>query len=150
MEISRYDWPAKNRTIASCGMTRKSDHSPRVAKQFLSETPDGEQDSVEESLRSGWTAGNVNVHMQDLVDASKRRIVLAEDTATDAAGANGHHDSRFRHSLVGLQQGKLHVSGDRTGDQEHVGMTRRCHELNSEAFNVMDWVVQGDDLHFAS
>src|SRR5258708_18560329 len=130
-------------------MTRESDHCPRAAKQFLFETADSKKNSVEESLRPRWTSRNVNVHMQDLADASKRRVVLAEDTATDAAGANGHHDSRFWHSLVGLQQGKLHVPGDGTGHQEHIGMTRRCDELNSEAFNVMDWVVQGDDFHLA-
>src|SRR6266849_3329053 len=150
MEISRYDWPPKKRTIASCGMTRKSDHSPPVAKQFFSKTPNSEQDSVEEGLWSGRTSRNVNVDGYDVVDSSEGGIILAKDAAAYATGANGHHDSRFRHSLVGLQQGKLHVPGDGTGDQEHVGVTRRCHELNSEAFDVMDRIVERDDFHFAS
>src|SRR6266851_10520358 len=70
--------------------------------QLLTEPPDSEQDSVEESLRPGRTSRNVDVHGQDLVNASKRRLVLAEDTAADATSADRDHDLWFWHSLVGL------------------------------------------------
>src|SRR5216684_8175014 len=121
-----------------------------LVRQVLSEPPDSEQDSVDESLRPGRTSRNVNVHGQDLVNASKRRVVLAEDTAADAACANRDDYLRLWHRSIRLQQRQLHVPGDRTGDQEHVGVTRRCHKLNSEAFDVMDRIVEGDNLHFAS
>ena len=118
--------------------------------QSFSQPPDGEQDSVEKSLWPGWTARNINVHGQDLVDASKRRIVLAEDAATDAAGANRDDYLRFGHRSIRLQQRKLHVPGDWTGYQEHIGVTRRCDEMNAEPFDIIDRIVQGDDLQFAS
>ena len=57
---------------------------------------------MEESLRPGWTSGNVNVDGHDVVDASKRGVVLAKDAATDTAGTNRDHDFRFRHSLIGF------------------------------------------------
>src|SRR6266851_9265252 len=118
--------------------------------QLLAEPPNSEQDSVEESLRSGRTSRNVNVDGYDVGNASKRRVVLAEDTAADSASADRDDRLRLWHRPISLQQGQLHVPGDRTGDQEHVGVTRRCHELNSEAFDVMDRIVERDDFHFAS
>ena len=105
---------------------------------------------MEQGLWPWWTSRNVNVDGHNVVDASKRGVVLAKDAATDAAGANRDHDLGFWHSLVGLQQGQLHVPADWPGDQEHVGVTRRGHELNSEAFDVMDRIVERDNLHFAS
>src|SRR5713101_7758578 len=105
---------------------------------------------MEECLRPRGTAGNVNVDGQNLVNASKRRVVLTEDTAADAAGTDRDDYLRLWHRSIRLQQGQLHVPGDRTGYQEHVGVTRRCHELNSEAFDVMDRIVERDNLHFAS
>ena len=105
---------------------------------------------MEESLWPGWTSGNVNVDGHDVVDASQRGVVLAKDAATDAAGANRDDDFRFRHSLIGFQQGQFHIPGDRPGDQEHIGVTRRGNELNAEAFEVVDRIVQGNDFQFAS
>jgi len=105
---------------------------------------------VEESLWPGRTSRNVNIYGYDVVDASKRRVVRAEDTAADAASADCDDYLRLRHRSKRLQQGQLHVPGDRTGYQEHVGVTRRCHELNSEAFDVMYRIVERDNFHFAS
>src|SRR5260370_30998349 len=74
-----------------------------LVRQLLSEPPDSEQDSVEESLRPGRTSRNVNVHGQDLVNASKRRVVLAEDTAADATCANRDDYLRLWHRSIRLQ-----------------------------------------------
>src|SRR5713226_4886215 len=121
-----------------------------LVRQLLSESPDSEQDSVDESLWPGRTSRNVNVHGQDLVDASKRRVVLAEDTAADAASTDRDDYLRLWHRSIRLQQGQLHIPGNGSGDQEQVGVTRRCPELNSVAFYVMDRIVERDDLHVAS
>src|SRR6266566_1874872 len=87
-----------------------------LVRQLLSEPPDSEQDSVEESLRPGRTSRNVNVHGQDLINASKRRVVFAEDAAADATGADCDDYLWLWHRSMRLQQGQLHVPGDRTGD----------------------------------
>ena len=105
---------------------------------------------MQKSLWPGWTSGNVDIHRQHLVDASQRSVVLAKDATTDAARAYRNDYLGFRHRPMRLQQRKFHVPRDRTGDQEHVGMTRRGHELDSEAFDVVDRIVQRDNLQFAS
>ena len=105
---------------------------------------------MKQGLRPRWTPRNVNVHRHNLVDTSKRGVVLAEDASAYSAGTNRDHDSRFWHGLVGLQEGKLHIPGNWAGDQEHIGVTRRCNDVNAEAFKVVDRIVQGHDFEFAS
>jgi len=105
---------------------------------------------MQESLWPGWTSGNVNIHRKYLVDAAQRRVVFAEYAATDAAGANRDDYLGLRHRLMRLQKRELHIPRYRTGDQEHVGMTRRGNELDSEAFDVVDRIVQSDNLQFTS
>ena len=131
-------------------LNRNSGSTRALVVQFFFQTSDSEQDSVEESLWPGWTSWNINVDGHDVVDAPQRGVVLAKDTATDAAGTNRNHDFRFWHSLVGFQQGQLHIPGDRPGDQEHVGVPRRGDKLNAEAFQVVDRIVQGNDFEFTS
>ncbi len=45
-----------------------------------------------------------------------------------------------------FQKRQFHVARDRTGNQQHVGVTWRGDEVNSEAFNIVDRIVQGDNL----
>ena len=105
---------------------------------------------MQKSLWPGWTSRNINIHRKYLVDAPQRRIVHAEDAATDAASSYRDDYLGFRHRPMRLQQRKFHVPRDGTGDQKHVGMTRRRNELDSEAFDVVDRIVQSDNLQFAS
>ena len=105
---------------------------------------------MQEGLRPGRTSRSVNIHRKHLVNATQRRVVLAENTTANAAGAHGDHHFGFRHRPIRFQKRELHVAGDRPGHQEHIGMTRRCDEVNAEAFDIIDRIVQGDDLQFAS
>ena len=105
---------------------------------------------MQKSLGPGWTARNVNVHWKHMIDASNRRVVHTEDAAANTASAYRDDYLRFRHRPMRLQQRQFHVPRDGTGNQEHVGMTRRGDELDSEAFDVVDRIVQGDNLQFAT
>ena len=105
---------------------------------------------MQKSLWPGWTSRNKNIHRKYLVDAPQRRVVLAEYATTDAASAYRDDYLGLRHRPIRLQERKFHVASDRPGDQEHVGMTRRGNELDSEAFDVVDRIVQSDNLQFAS
>src|SRR5260370_3105405 len=105
---------------------------------------------MQQSLWPGRTSWNVNIHWEHLVDASNRRVVLAEDAATDSASAHRDDYFGFRHRPIRFQKREFHVAGDRPSHQEHVGMTRRGDELNSEAFDVMDRIIHGDNLQLAS
>jgi hypothetical protein len=121
-----------------------------VVVQSFSQTSDGEEDSMKKSLWPRWTTRNVNIHRKYFIDASKRRIVHAEDTATDSASANRDDYLWFRHRPIRLQKRELHIPRYRASDEEHVGMTRRGNELDSETFDVVDRIVQSDNLQFAS
>src|SRR5208337_1027659 len=121
-----------------------------VIVQSFRQTSDRKQDSMQKSLWPGWTTRNVNIHRKNLVDACNRRVVRAKDAAANTASAYRDHYLGFRHRPMRLQQRKFHVARDRTGDQEHVGMTRRGNELDSEAFDVVNRIVQCNDLQFAT
>ncbi len=49
-----------------------------------------------------------------------------------------------------LRKREFHIARDRTGDQQHVGMARRGDEVNAEALDVVDRVVQRNDLLLTS
>ena len=118
--------------------------------QPCSESPDSEENAVEESLRSRRTSRNVHVDGYNVVDTTQRGVIFAKDAATDAAGANGDDDSRLWHGLVGFRQCQLHIPGHRTSHKEHVGVTRRSNKMNAEALKVVNRIIQGDDFEFAS
>jgi len=105
---------------------------------------------MQKSLWPGWTSRNIDIHRKYLVDAPQRRIVNAEDAATDAASSYRDDDLGLCHRPIRLQQREFHVPRDGSGDQKHVGMTRRGDELDSEAFDVVDRIVQSENLQFAS
>ena len=56
--------------------------------------------------------------------------------AGDRAGADGDHELRRRHGVVGLLQREAHVLGHRAGDEQPVGVARRGDELDAEAAEV--------------
>src|SRR5713101_2838155 len=119
-------------------------------RRSMRPSSDRKQDAVQEGVRIGRAAGDVNVHGKDRVHAAPGRVVLAEDAAAAAARAHGHHQARFGHGGVSLAQGQFHVTGDRPGDEQHVGVTGRGDEVDAEAFEVIDRAVQSDNLNFAA
>src|SRR5260370_29894475 len=159
---NRSVWAALSGSWSSLLAYRETPGTPRQAKfrccvstravvvKAFRQTSDREEDSMQESLWPGWTAGNVNIHWKCLVDTSKRRVVHAKDAATDAASAHCDNYFGFRHRLMCLQKRALHVPRYRAGDQAHVCMTRGGNELDSEALDIVDRIVQSDDLQFAS
>ena len=105
---------------------------------------------MQKSLWPGWASRNINIRRKYLIDTSKRGVVHAEDAATYAASAYRDDYLGVRHCLMRLQKREFHIPRYRAGDQEHVSMTRRGNELHSEAFDVVDRIVQSDNLQFAS
>src|SRR5258708_36774407 len=88
----------------------------------FSQTSDRKEDSMQQSLWPGRTSWNVNIHWEHLVDASNRRVVLAEDAATDSASAHRDDYFGFRHRPIRFQNREFHVAGARPMHQDHAGM----------------------------
>jgi len=88
------------------------------------------------------TAGDVQVDRKHRVGPVVDLGASFEGPSVDGAGPDGDHDLGIRDRLVGLLQGKFHVLRDGSGNHEPVGMPGRCDELDAEAGEVEDDVVQ--------
>src|SRR5271157_4332776 len=73
-----------------------------VVVEPFRQTSDRKEDAMQKSLWPGWTSRNINSHRKYLVDAPQRRVVLAEDAATDSASANRDDYLGFRHRPMRL------------------------------------------------
>ena len=82
------------------------------------------------------TAGDEEIDRHDRRGAVVHLGVADERPAGDRAGADGDHDLRRRHGVVGLLQRQFHVLRHRAGDEQPVGVARRGHELDAEAAEI--------------
>src|SRR6266404_5289904 len=105
---------------------------------------------MEESLWSGRASRDIDIYRQNFLDPPEGGIILAENAAADAASSNCDDDLGFGRGAERLEQSQFHVPGHRSGNQKHVCMTRRRHEVNAETLDVIDRIVQSDDLELAS
>jgi len=98
----------------------------------------------------GRAAGDVQIHRDDGVGAVVLLGVADVGTAGDGAGADRDDDAGLGDGLVGLLQGDAHVLGDRAGDEQAVGVTRRGDHLDAEAGEVEDHRPQHVDVRLAA
>jgi hypothetical protein len=66
-------------------------------------------------------------------------------------GAVPHRYNQLRSGscLVGFEQRYFHVPRHRTGDEEHVGVARRGHEVNAETLAVVHRACKAADFNLA-
>src|SRR5258708_3498557 len=94
------------------------------------------QDGVEKGFRPGRTAGNVNVHGDDLVAALHDGVII-ENAAGGRARAHGNDPLRFGHLIVQLANNRSHFLREAARDDNQVGLARRRTEyLRAETRNV--------------
>ena len=76
---------------------------------------------------------------------------LADEYAAVArAIAHRNHPLRIGRSSVGALERFAHVRGDRSRDEQHVGVARRGHEAQAETLQVVEDVVERMDLELAA
>src|SRR5690348_15000409 len=121
-----------------------------MAAPLRCEPVDGQQDAMQQRFRAWRASRDVDVHGNYLIHSAEGRVIDAEDTAADAAGADSNDDLRLRSGIVGFPQSQLHVARNGAGDEQHVGMARRSHEMDTKALDVVHGIVEGIDLQFAS
>ena len=132
------------------GITSETPYVVSYGSGLAVHSSDGQENAVEQRMRIGRTTGNIDIHRQHLIDSAKGSIVLAKNAAAAPACAHGYYQSRLRHGVVGLSQGQFHIARDRTGDQQHVSMSRRGHEMDTETFDVINGAVEAGNLHLAA
>src|SRR5574337_1349638 len=109
-----------------------------------------QHDPVDQLLRPGWTARNIDIYRNDLVHALNDGIGV-EDSAAGSTCAHGDHPLWLRHLIVDPSQDRGHLAAHAAGHNHQVGLTwlppkdlspesgkietrsARCHHLNSTA-----------------
>ena len=105
-------------------------HSPLTTNL---KPPDNFQQGVEYSQRVRRAAGDEDIHGHGRGRAVVRFGMVGINAAGNRTCSYGDHDFRRGHGLIGFFQGKPHVFGDRSGNQQPVGVARRSDELDAKA-----------------
>ena len=94
-------------------------------------------------------SGNEEVDWKEMVSAIENFRPISIRTTGDRACADCNHNLWIGHGLICLLERDPHIAGNRTGNQETVRMTRRCHELDPEASQVKHDGIQDVNVRFA-
>jgi hypothetical protein len=73
-----------------------------------------------------------------------------EDAAIESAIANRDDPFRVGRGRPGPMQRFAHIGRDGAGHQQHIGMTRRGDEAQTEPLDVVERVVERVDFEFAA
>ena len=141
--------PHTGRWARSCGRARSPDHALQKATQQLGGAA-GQPLSASISASRPFTISSGGGGQPGTCRSTGRMSASGpttagrarEDAAIGRAVAQRHDPFGLGRGVVGPQQRLAHVPGDRTGDQQHVGMTRRGHEFQAEALDVVDRIVE--------
>ena len=85
-----------------------------------------------------------------LRDPSYHRIAAGKAPSIPGAISDGDDPFRVGGRMIGALQRVAHVLRDRSGYHQHIGMTRRRNEPETEALDVVVGIVQRVDFKFAS
>src|SRR4030095_16679584 len=77
------------------------------------------------------------------------RVAAGKNTTVQCAVPDCNDPFGIRRSVIRALKRLAHVPGDRPGHEQHVGMPRRRHEMQSETFQVIKGVVERVDFEFA-
>src|SRR6266436_4064901 len=108
------------------------------------------QQAVENCPRMRRTTRNIKINGNDGVRAVVDLRMAEVGSTGNRAGADSDDDFRGRDRLISSRQSLFHVLGDRSGDEQAVGMTRGRDKLNAEPTQVKNNSVQHVDLCFTA
>jgi len=77
-------------------------------------------------------------------------VALGEEAATHTACPNGNDKAWLWDSFVGISNRFGHVSRNRAGDQQQVGVLRRSYKMDSESLHVIEWIRKRRNLDLAA
>src|SRR5262249_47168625 len=104
-----------------------------------------------EQLRRAWRAAtNMQIDGYDARGPPADRVAAGKNTAVHRTVSDRDHPFGVRRSIIRALKRLAHVPGDRPRHEQHVGMARRSHEVQPEAFEIIEGVVERVDLEFAA
>src|ERR1700676_3075636 len=83
-----------------------------------------QRDGVNQLLGTRWTAGDIDIHGNDLIHALHERVII-ENAAGSRARPHRNHPLRFRHLLPELAKYARHFVRDPAGNDHQVRLPRR-------------------------
>src|SRR6266702_2980593 len=96
------------------------------------------------------TSGDRDVDGQKFRERPAHGIAIPEHAARTRAFAGGDNQFWMGRRLVSPPYRFLHVERERTGDEQHVRMTRARDEADAQALDVVVRIVERVDFEFAS
>src|ERR1051326_2724440 len=95
-------------------------------------------------------ARHVEIDLKDILDPVALLRVAAEEPARYRAGAGGDDELGFANRFVRRERRLSHVRGQRAGDEDAVGVARRCYEFDAEAARIENHIAERVDFGFAA
>jgi len=96
------------------------------------------------------TAWHGHINRDDVRDRPATRVTLAKDAAGAAAVAEGHYELWIWCCLVRTLQRHFHVLLHRSRDEQQIRVPRTRHESDTEAFEIVEGIVERVDLKLAA
>ena len=106
--------------------------------------------SLEDCLRRGRTAANVQIDGHDVRHPANHGITPGEDSAIGRAIAQRHDPFRIGCGPIGALQSFAHILGQRACHHQHVGVARRCDESQPKTLKIVKGVVERVDFKLAA
>jgi len=110
----------------------------------------GSENALEDTRGAGRAARHRHIDGDDVRDASAAGVALPKNTTGAAAVTDGDHELGIRGCLISSQQRHFHMFGNRTRDQQEIGVPGTCDEPDSESLEVVKRIIEGVDLEFAA
>src|SRR5512140_3902609 len=123
--------------------------SSRPRSTTRPDSPDREQDPVDDRLWPWRAAGDEDVDGEDRADAAGARVAAANDAARRRAGADGDHDARLGDGLPRAPDRELEVPRHGSRDEDAVRVARRGDDVAPEAAHVVHGVEERGQLPVA-
>ena len=92
----------------------------------------------------------MQINRNNLSNATNTGVTAAKNTPVERAIANRNHPFWIGRRVVGALQRLAHVLSDGPGDEQHVGVARGRDEMQAEAFEIVERVVERMDFQFAA
>ncbi len=107
--------------------------------------PRGQSDAVDNRLRAGGAARDIEVNRNDFLDRADNIVGIVPKTAAAGARANSENQFRGRHGLIRALQSLDGGAERRSLTQHGIRVPRGTNQFDAKAFGV---IIGGQDVEY--
>src|SRR5215471_5125423 len=108
------------------------------------------QQPLEQLRRAWWAATDMQVDGYNGGDPALDRIAAGKNPAVYRAVPDCDDPFGIRRGIICALECFAHASGDWPCHEQHIGVARRGHEVQSESFEIVEGVIERVDLEFTA